>query len=200
MATPTCNVNDSWLSDLVKIGIPVLGTIASLVFGYLMKLSSDKKDLTLEDFRRDAEQTKVAVEKRSTLVLQIAEKITIIEKALADHSGVFRRERPDEIDCPSVEMTERARIAFNNVHAAVDACVGANVLVDLLSEPKLSAQYQIFLESLFTFQREANPDRNMDRFDLMDWLARVKRSKEPVLKMLSAIHLGIALPSVEDSR
>lgn len=91
----------------------------------------------------------------------------------------------------------KVRVVFNEVEVAIDACAGARAQVDLLGDSKLSAQFTLLLEPLFTFQTKARPDGNMNPINLTDWFEKVRHKKEAVLKKLSEIHLGTTSPANE---
>ncbi|MFM0428185.1 hypothetical protein PQQ75_04145 [Paraburkholderia aspalathi] len=179
----------SFVLDLLKTSGSYLVALASLFVTYKQVRAGHKKDLSIEELRQDADRSKATAAKRSALVMEIVTKITAVENALARHSGVFRRrDIADDADVTDAVM-EEARAAFVEVNATVDACIGASVLVHLLGDTKIAAQFEIFLQSLFTFQKYANPDKTMDRFDLMDWSEKVKKQKKAVLTALGAIYL-----------
>lgn len=182
---------DAWISDLIKIGIPSAVAVATLVANYLQTRKGHEKDLIIENLRHNSDARKTMAEKRSALVMEIATKITATENAFAQHSGIFRRRDITDDSEVTDAIMEEARTAFAEVNAAVDACIGASVLVGLLGDTKIEAQFELFLQSLFTFQKYANPDKTMDPFDLMDWSAKVKRQKSAVLSALSAIYLDV---------
>lgn len=180
---------DSWVSDLIKIGIPSLFAVASLVANCWQTRKGHEKDLTIEKLRHSAEAWKAMTEKRSALVMEIATKITAAENALAMHSGIFRKHGIADESQVSDEILDEARTVFAGVNATVDSCIGATVLVRLLGDAKTTAQFELFLQSLFSFQKYANPNQSMDRFELMEWSDKVKHQKNAVLGSLSAIYL-----------
>jgi hypothetical protein len=169
-------------------------TLVTGFYGYMLGRAGHQKDIIIEKLRSNFDRSRIESEKKSALVMEIVAKISAVENAMGRHSGVFRSENIKDETTITDEAMAKARAAFNEVEAAIDACTGARAQVDLLGDSKLSAQFTIFLESLFTFQNKARPDENMDPFDLTEWSARVSRQKEPVLKKLSEIHLGTALP------
>lgn len=180
---------DSWISDLIKIGIPSLVALASGLYSYLLGRAGHKKDILIEKLRSDSDQWKIQSEKKSALVMDIVAKISAVENAMARHSGIFRTEKiHDESNVP-LDVMSKLRAAYDDVGVAIDACIGARAQVELLGDPELSPQFAVFLESLFTFQTKARPD-NFDPFELTEWFNRISPRKEAVLKKLSAIHLA----------
>jgi len=194
MAAP--NPPDSSISDLIKIGIPSLVTLATGLYAYLLGRAGHKKDIAIEQLRSDSANARIASEKKSALVMEVAAKISAVENAMGRHSGVFRSENIKDESTVTVDALEKAREAFREVGNAIDACIGARVQIDLLGDSKLSARYTIFMESLFTYQAQARPDKNMNGFDLTGWFNRVGNQKAEVLRMLGEIHLGTS-PATE---
>jgi hypothetical protein len=187
---PCVTPASSLLSDLMKIGIPSLVAVASAYYSYRLGRAGHQKDILIENIRSNFDKSRTESEKKSALVIEIVAKISAVENAMGRHSGVFRSENIKDETTVTSDVMAKVRAVFNDVEAAIDGCTGARAQVDLLGDQKLSAQFTLFLESLFTFQNKARPEENMDPFDLMDWFANVSRQKEPVLKKLSDIHLG----------
>lgn len=197
MSTPPPNPNDFLNSDLIKIGIPSLVTLVTGLYSFILTLMGHKKDIFIEKLRSDYDKSKIESEKKSALVMEIVVKISAVENAMAKHSGVFRSESIHDESMVTDKIMKKIRSAYLDVGTAIDACIGARAQVDLLGDSILSAKFNAFLGSLFTFQNKARPDENMDALEMTEWFERVGRQKEAVLEKLSEIHFGTTRPASE---
>ncbi|CAN0621504.1 protein of unknown function [Burkholderia multivorans] len=183
------SADSSLLGDLIKIGIPSLVTIVSGAFTLVLGLAGHRKDRLIEKLRRDADRSRINSERKASLVMEIVVKMGAVDNAMAGYSGVFRSEGIDGNNPPSTAAVEKARAAFSEMGRAVDACIGALPQVHLLGEPKTSAAFTLFLQTLFGFQKYANPEKTMDPFKLTAESDKVNVQKVAVLAKLSAIYL-----------
>lgn len=78
----TQSTPDSWISDLIKIGISSAVTLMTGFYGYMSTRASHRKDLLIEKMRSESEGSKIASEKKSALVMEIVEKISAVENAM----------------------------------------------------------------------------------------------------------------------
>ena len=182
------------LGDLIKIGIPSLVTITSAAFTFALGRAGLKKDQLIEQLRRDADRSRVYSERKSALVMEIVAKMSAIDNAIAGYSGIFRSAPIDNIDVPSEDAAERARLAFAEVGRAIDTCIGVLPHVHLLGERDTSAAFALFLQELFRFQKYANPERTMDPITLTTESDKVTVRKAAVLAKLSAAYLDSPQP------
>lgn len=183
-------VTDSIWKTLLQVGIPSLITVVSIYFNYRTNKVSKQKDETIAQLNIDAKFRGEVDQRRARLIEDIAEKILSLESALGKHSGVFRR-MPEGHNIPERSQDRTAITeAVDEVRVAVDECVGIRTKVNLLGQKKVSAEYQLLLESLFSFQKLVAPERYADRFEVGDMYAhRVQPKLVAVTQQLSDLYL-----------
>ncbi|OXI42151.1 hypothetical protein [Burkholderia aenigmatica] len=145
-----------WVADLVKIGIPSIITLVSIVVTARTTTAGQQKDLAIEALRQQADESRVVRDHRSALVKDVAARVVAVESAIGEHSGVYRAGYEPGDENPALQL--RHSEALQNLEKAVQQCMGVQALVHLLADDELADQIESYLEALHQYQVAANPE------------------------------------------
>ncbi|GEM_PF-2881722 len=192
MPIPELNTAEPWINDLIKIGIPSLGTLLSIFVTYRIGIAGHKKDLDIEKLRAEINKSKASSEKRTDLAKDVMLKITAVETAHGKFSGVFRSENIKVNSTLTGEQKIKLNSTFQDLSRAIDECTGIKSSVLLLNEPQVSVNFTLYLEKLYTFQAGVKQDDDFsDQITLGNQFLAIEHSKERLVAILSNIYMGI---------
>jgi len=187
MAEVTNTAN--WITSLIQVGVPSLVAIVSLAFTFLASRAGHKKDMRIAELTLQGKVRELTSQREATLVQDIAEAISAVENAVGKHSGIFRRNAYLNGAPVTQELDSSLRSAYAELSSAIDACCGARAKVSLLGKHNISHSFELFLEILFGFQREANPSLPADTIQLSETFEAVKTRRDELMKQLSSVYL-----------
>jgi hypothetical protein len=80
---------DSWLSDLIKIGIPSLVAIVTAIIAYIQSRNANKLQYSIERMKIESVNSNALADKKRELCLKTAESIITIRNLINKYTMVF---------------------------------------------------------------------------------------------------------------
>ena len=193
---PYAASTESWITTLIQIGFPSLVTLASLFLTFRLGKASHQKDITIANLAADSEKRRMTGERKANLIKDIIAALTEVENAQGTYSGLFRRTNNEDNSLPILPSKE-LQDAFSTLSSAIDKCCGARTATYFLGNSRVSAIFELYLQDLFGFQRQANPSHGASPVDLSFSFDGLRSRRIELLDLLSNLYFDEVPPQNE---
>ncbi len=181
------------LSDILKIGIPSLITLCSLLSAYLIAKKSNEKDITITKLKFDSDSNKEIMTREIELVKNVSVGLSEVHNTASQYTSLFAA-KLDLLRSGLPFPKERE----DNLSAAYDAYVKRlhdNIVIEsnilLLGNQEIIDAFRAY-HSLITSvcTNHAPHDVQIKYNDLLNEVNKLNAQKETVFRSLSARYLS----------
>lgn len=181
------------LSDFLKIGIPSLITLCSLLSAYWIAKRSNEKDVTITKLKIDSDSKKEIMSREVALIKNISVGISQVHNNATQYISLFAAKLdllanglpfPDDI---KTKLSDAYDVHVKSMHDNI--VIESNVL--LLGDQQIIASFIEYHSLLTAIGKDYAPHNIQVRYnDLMNEGHKLNTQKETLFRFLSASYLA----------